>query len=89
MATGSPAVSARLASRHLDNTAARDIPKDLRRNNLNELRPRVARPEQDAKGVRSGLHALRVLLRACHPRSQLVQVILARTQSQLFDYLGP
>ena len=48
--------------------------KRPRKNNLIKLRPRVARPEQDAKGVWSGLHALRVLLRACHPRSQLVQV---------------
>jgi hypothetical protein len=29
----------------------------------------VARPEQDAKGV-SGWHALRILLRACHPEKR-------------------
>jgi hypothetical protein len=63
-------------------------PKDLRRINLNELRPRVARPEQDAKGVQAAPHALRVLLRACHPRSQLDQVILARTLRSPSESMG-
>jgi glycosyltransferase involved in cell wall biosynthesis len=31
---------------------------------------KVARPEQDAKGVHGAMHALRVLLRACHPAGQ-------------------